>query len=89
MEQHSARPSDSARLSEECLVAPADAPEIVVAALVEHGGHGGSAAGPSVQRGLARYFEKRAVEQESAQVAWVGPRSAGLATLSGGRLARD
>ncbi|HEY5658481.1 MAG TPA: penicillin-binding protein 2 [Myxococcota bacterium] len=48
--------------------APADAPEIVVAALVEHGGHGGSAAGPVVQRVLARYFEKRAAE-EAATVA--------------------
>ncbi len=39
--------------------APAEAPEIVVVALVEHGGHGGSAAAPIVQRVLARYFEKR------------------------------
>ena len=36
--------------------APADAPEIVVAALVEHGGHGGSAAGPVVQKVMAAYF---------------------------------
>jgi penicillin-binding protein 2 len=43
--------------------APAEAPEIVVAALVEHGGHGGSAAAPIVQGVLARYFEKRAVEE--------------------------
>jgi penicillin-binding protein 2 len=42
--------------------APAEAPEIVVAALVEHGGHGGSAAGPVVQRVLARYFEKHPVD---------------------------
>jgi penicillin-binding protein 2 len=41
--------------------APAEAPEIVVVALVEHGGHGGSAAGPIVQRILARYFEKHPV----------------------------
>jgi len=41
--------------------APAEAPEIVVAALVEHGGHGGSSAGPIVQRVLARYFEKHPV----------------------------
>jgi penicillin-binding protein 2 len=39
--------------------APVEAPEIVVAALVEHGGHGGSAAAPIVQRVLDRYFEKR------------------------------
>ncbi|HEX5068312.1 MAG TPA: penicillin-binding protein 2 [Myxococcota bacterium] len=36
--------------------APAEAPEIVVAALVEHGGHGGSAAGPVVQKVMAAYF---------------------------------
>jgi penicillin-binding protein 2 len=39
--------------------APADAPEIVVVALSEHGGHGGSAAGPIAQAVLARYFEKQ------------------------------
>ena len=39
--------------------APVEAPEIVVAALVEHGGHGGSVAAPIVRRVLARYFEKR------------------------------
>ncbi len=50
--------------------APAQAPEIVVAAVSEHGGHGGSAAGPIVQKVLARYFEKRAVQDVPAQVAW-------------------
>jgi penicillin-binding protein 2 len=39
--------------------APVEAPEIVVAVLVEHGGHGGSAAAPIAQRVLARYFEKQ------------------------------
>jgi len=48
--------------------APVDAAEIVVAVLVEHGGHGGSAAAPIAQRVLARYFEKRSV-REDAQVA--------------------
>jgi penicillin-binding protein 2 len=38
--------------------APAEAPELVVVALVEHGGHGSSAAGPVVQKVLAAYFEK-------------------------------
>jgi penicillin-binding protein 2 len=37
--------------------APVEAPEIVVIALSEHGGHGGSAAGPIVQAVMARYFE--------------------------------
>jgi membrane peptidoglycan carboxypeptidase len=36
--------------------APAEAPEVVVAAIVEHGGHGGSAAAPVVQKVLAAYF---------------------------------
>jgi penicillin-binding protein 2 len=40
--------------------APLPEPEIVVAALVEHGGHGGSAAAPITQRVLAAYFEKQA-----------------------------
>ena len=35
----------------------------MVVALVEHGGHGGSAAGPIVQKILARYFEKQRGEQ--------------------------
>ena len=39
--------------------APADAPEIAVGVLVEHGLHGSSGAGPVAQRILARYFEKR------------------------------
>jgi penicillin-binding protein 2 len=39
--------------------APAESAEIVVAVLVEHGGHGGSTAAPIVQRVLARYFEKK------------------------------
>jgi penicillin-binding protein 2 len=48
--------------------APVDAAEIVVAVLVEHGGHGGSAAAPIAGRVLARYFEKRNA-QDGAQVA--------------------
>jgi penicillin-binding protein 2 len=37
--------------------APAEDAEIAVAVIVEHGGHGGSTAGPIAQRVLARYFE--------------------------------
>jgi len=37
--------------------APVEAPEIVVVALSEHGGHGGSAAGPIVNAVLSRYFK--------------------------------
>jgi len=39
--------------------APVESPEIVVAVLAEHGGHGGSAAAPIAQKILARYFEKK------------------------------
>ena len=39
--------------------APAEAPEIAVAVLVEHGGHGGSAAAPIAKKVLMRYFEGR------------------------------
>lgn len=35
---------------------PADKPEIAVAALVEHGGHGGSAAAPMVKQVMQEYF---------------------------------
>jgi penicillin-binding protein 2 len=57
--------------------APADAPEIAVAAIVEHGGSGSAAAAPVVQKVLARYFEKRAVEKIPAQVAWLEAADAG------------
>ncbi len=40
--------------------APAEQAEIVVAVIVEHGGHGGSAAAPLAQRVLARHFERGA-----------------------------
>ncbi len=48
--------------------APTEAPEIAVAALVEHGGHGGSAAAPVVQKVLARYFETRREPEPEAPV---------------------
>jgi penicillin-binding protein 2 len=67
--------------------APFEAPEIVVAALVEHGGHGGSAAAPVVQRVLAKYFEKKAAafgpEQEAAS------RGAATAAFDVARGARE
>ncbi|WP_456431631.1 penicillin-binding protein 2 [Thermosulfuriphilus sp.] len=39
--------------------APADAPEVAVVVLVEHGGHGGSVAAPLVKRILEAYFQKK------------------------------
>lgn len=42
--------------------APADNPQIVVCAFVEHGGHGSSAAAPLVQKVILSYFGKEKVE---------------------------
>jgi penicillin-binding protein 2 len=39
--------------------APAENPEIAVTVLVEHGGHGGSAAAPVAKKILERYFAKK------------------------------
>ena len=39
--------------------APAVNPEIVVTVLVEHGGHGGSAAAPVAKKILEKYFSKK------------------------------
>lgn len=39
--------------------APADKPEIAVTVLIEHGGHGGSAAGPVAKAVLEEYFKKK------------------------------
>ncbi len=39
--------------------APAEKPEIAVTVLVEHGGHGGSAAAPVAKKVLAKYFAKK------------------------------
>jgi penicillin-binding protein 2 len=47
--------------------APLPAPEIAVVVLVEHGGHGGSAAAPIAQQVFARYFEKKASEYGPVQ----------------------
>ncbi len=44
--------------------APADAPEIAVAVLVEHGGSGGSAAAPIAQKVLEAYFAEDEDEPE-------------------------
>ena len=45
--------------------APAEAPEIVVTVLVEHGGHGGSAAAPLARRVMEEYFKNRPPVQEA------------------------
>lgn len=46
--------------------APADKPEIAVTVLVEHGGHGGSAAGPIAKKVLEEYFKEIIAAEEEA-----------------------
>jgi penicillin-binding protein 2 len=45
--------------------APAEAPEIVVVVLVEHGGHGGSAAAPLARQVMEEYFKNKPPVQEA------------------------
>ena len=45
--------------------APAEAAEIVVVVLVEHGGHGGSAAAPLARQVMEEYFKNRPPVQEA------------------------
>ena len=57
--------------------APVEAPEIVVAVIVEHGGHGGSAAAPIAQKVMARYFEKKAAAEAAATLETAAAASRG------------
>jgi penicillin-binding protein 2 len=53
--------------------APAEAPEIALAVVVEHAGKGGGAiAAPIAQKVLAAYFQKHSVKPESELTANVG-----------------
>lgn len=45
-----------------CGYAPADKPEIVVCALIENGGHGGTAAAPAALKVFEQYFKVKAPE---------------------------
>ena len=47
--------------------APADNPEIAVATLVEHGGHGGSAAAPMTKKVIEKYFSLQAQPADGRQ----------------------
>ena len=49
-----------------CGYGPTDAPEIVVCALIENGGHGGSAAAPAALRVFEAYFGRRAQSVQGA-----------------------
>ena len=47
--------------------APADQPEIAVAVLVEHGGHGGAAAAPLARKLIEKYFSLRGAPASSGE----------------------
>ncbi len=47
--------------------APSENPEIAVTVLIEHGGHGGSAAGPVAKQILQRYFAKKTAVAQKLQ----------------------
>ena len=53
--------------------APADAPEIAVAVLAEHGGGGGSVAAPIAQAVLQAYYDKHFAAPEPAPLPEVAP----------------
>ena len=57
--------------------APAEAPEIVVVVLVEHGGHGGSAAAPLARQVMEEYFKNRFEVQEAEGEAGSWQQAAG------------
>jgi penicillin-binding protein 2 len=55
--------------------APAQEPRIVVAALVEHGGHGSSAAAPLVQQVIVNYLEREATQTPEDKASGNGPQA--------------
>jgi penicillin-binding protein 2 len=52
--------------------APAGNPEIAVATLVEHGGHGGSAAAPMAKKVIEKYFSLQAQPADGRQASRQG-----------------
>ena len=53
--------------------APAEDPEIAVATLVEHGGHGGATAAPITKKIIEAYFLLEDYELEDHEVPWPSP----------------
>jgi len=53
--------------------APADAPEIAVVVLNEHGGHGGSDAAPAASAVFQKYFELKAADSVAFGSNWTPP----------------
>ncbi|MEK7341800.1 MAG: penicillin-binding transpeptidase domain-containing protein, partial [Candidatus Binatota bacterium] len=52
--------------------APAGNPEIAVATLVEHGGHGGAAAAPLAKKVIEKYFSLQAQPADGRQASRQG-----------------
>ena len=50
--------------------APVDHPEVAIAVLVEHGGHGGDAAAPMAKKVFEKFIElkKKATEKQEVQI---------------------
>ena len=67
--------------------APKDHPKIAIACIIEHGGHGGSAAAPVIQAVMQRYFQLNPPPPEPDDRASAGRRLAndGGADADGGR----
>ena len=53
--------------------APAEDPEIAVATLVEHGGHGGATAAPITRKVIEAYFRLEGYEVEDHEIPWASP----------------
>ncbi|MHB8078710.1 MAG: penicillin-binding protein 2 [Candidatus Krumholzibacteriia bacterium] len=62
--------------------APVEAPEVAMAVIIEHGGHGGSVAAPVTARWLKAYFAGRAAADSAAVAA--GPGASPPPAESGG-----
>lgn len=56
--------------------APAEAPELVVVVLNEHGGHGGSDAAPAAMAVIRKYFELKRVDGEAFGIEYQPPKPA-------------
>jgi len=61
--------------------APAERPQIAVTVLVEHGKHGGSAAGPVARKVLMKYFNIPDEEEEKAKAAKAAAEAAAPSAL--------
>jgi penicillin-binding protein 2 len=56
--------------------APVEAPEVALAVIIEHGGHGGSVAAPVTARWLKAYFAGQAAADSAANPAAAGDSAA-------------